>query len=41
LPDISKARQVLGWLPLVRLEDGLRQMIDYSRSKRRESAVFA
>ena len=40
LPDISKARQVLGWLPLVRLEDGLRQMIDYSRSKRRESGAF-
>ena len=41
LPDISKARQVLGWLPLVRLEDGLRQMIDYSRSKRRESGAFS
>lgn len=41
LPDISKARQVLGWLPLVRLEDGLRQMIDYARSKRSESAVFS
>ncbi|MCE9585955.1 NAD-dependent epimerase/dehydratase family protein [Candidatus Uhrbacteria bacterium] len=41
LPDISKARQVLGWLPLVRLEDGLRQMIDYSRSKRRESGTFS
>jgi nucleoside-diphosphate-sugar epimerase len=40
LPDISKARQILGWLPLVRLEDGLRQMIDYSRSKRRESGGF-
>jgi len=40
LPDISKARQVLGWLPLVRLEDGLRQMIDYSRSKRRSTISF-
>lgn len=32
LPDIGKARQVLHWLPLVRLEDGLKKMIDYARS---------
>jgi UDP-glucuronate decarboxylase len=32
LPDIGKARQILHWLPLVRLEDGLKKMIDYARS---------
>jgi UDP-glucuronate decarboxylase len=32
LPDISKARQVLHWLPLVRLEDGLRKMVDFTKS---------
>ncbi len=40
LPDISKARQVLGWLPLVRLEDGLRRMIDYSRAQRQLAPHF-
>lgn len=29
LPDISKARKELDWMPLVRLEDGLRKTIDY------------
>lgn len=32
LPDISRARDLLAWMPLVQLEDGLREMIDYSRS---------
>lgn len=40
LPDIGKARQVLGWLPLVRLEDGLRKMIDYARAQRQLSPRF-
>lgn len=40
LPDIGKARQVLGWLPLVRLEDGLRRMIDYSRAQRQLTSHF-
>lgn len=35
LPDISRARELLGWVPLVRLEDGLREMIDYANSNRR------
>lgn len=30
LPNISKAKKELGWLPLVRLEDGLKKTIDYT-----------
>lgn len=40
LPDIGKARQVLHWLPLVRLDDGLRHMVDYARSSRQLSSAF-
>jgi dTDP-glucose 4,6-dehydratase len=32
-PDISKAREVLGWEPQVTLEDGLRATLDYFRSR--------
>lgn len=32
-PDISRARQLLGWEPRVNLEDGLRLTIDYFRNK--------
>jgi UDP-glucuronate decarboxylase len=35
LPDTTRAREILGWLPLVRLEDGLKRMIEYSQSHRR------
>ena len=28
-PDISRAREVLGWSPVVGLEDGLQRTIDY------------
>ena len=40
LPDITKARQILHWLPLVRLDDGLQKMIEYARSRRQQSYAF-
>lgn len=34
LPALQKAREKLGWIPLVRLEDGLRKTIDYIRANK-------
>lgn len=30
IPDIRKAKEMLGWIPLVRLEDGVKKSIDYA-----------
>lgn len=40
LPNIHKARQLLHWLPLMRLEDGLKGMIDYVRSTHHSASTF-
>lgn len=34
LPNLQKAREQLGWIPLVRLEDGLKKTIDYIRANK-------
>lgn len=41
LPDITKAKQLLGWIPLVRLEDGLSRMVDFARSRRQQRTMFS
>ncbi|MFH1099235.1 MAG: NAD-dependent epimerase/dehydratase family protein [Candidatus Uhrbacteria bacterium] len=32
LPDITLARELLGWMPIVRLEDGLKKSIEYAQA---------
>lgn len=34
LPDITRAKETLQWFPIVRLEDGLRRMIDWAIARR-------
>ena len=34
LPNITRAREQLGWLPLVRLEDGLKKTIEYVKANK-------
>jgi nucleoside-diphosphate-sugar epimerase len=34
LPDLAKAKERLGWLPLIRLEDGLSRAIEYARANK-------
>lgn len=34
LPLLDKAREKLGWVPLVRLEDGLKKTVDYVRANK-------
>jgi len=34
LPDLTKAKERLGWIPLVRLEDGLSRAVDYTRANK-------
>lgn len=34
LPSIARAKELLGWLPLVRLEDGLAKTIEYIRANK-------
>ncbi len=34
LPNLNKAKEQLGWLPLIRLDDGLRKTIDYVRANK-------
>jgi UDP-glucuronate decarboxylase len=34
LPSLGKAREKLGWVPLVRMDDGLKKAIDYVRANK-------
>ncbi len=40
LPDLQRARTLLHWVPLVRLEEGLAKMIDFARSHRQQIGVY-
>lgn len=34
IPDLRRAKEHLGWIPLIRLEDGLKKVIDYTIANR-------
>lgn len=34
LPSVARAREAMGWLPLVRLEDGLKKTIEYVKANK-------
>lgn len=34
VPDLAKAKESLGWIPLIRLEDGLAKTIEYMKANR-------
>jgi len=40
-PDITQAREQLGWSPKVRLEEGLVKTIDYFAQRTRRQPAFA
>ena len=39
LPDLTYAKDALGWMPLIRLEDGLQKAIDYTVANK-EALLF-
>ena len=41
LPDLRRAKDNLGWIPLVRLEDGLRKTIDYTIARKESTGLRA
>jgi len=42
LPDLTKAKEKLGWMPLVRLDGGLKNIIDYTMAhKNLMAAAFS
>jgi UDP-glucuronate decarboxylase len=36
LPDITRAKELLGWVPLIRLDDGLKEMVDFANSHKNQ-----
>lgn len=34
LPDLTKAKEKIGWYPVIRLEDGLQKSIDYAKARK-------
>ncbi|MBI5221395.1 MAG: hypothetical protein HY979_01145 [Candidatus Magasanikbacteria bacterium] len=39
LPDMSYVKDMLGWMPLTRMQDGLQKTIDYTVANK-ESLLF-